>query len=147
MTTPNYVQLVPGIYKNSVSGLVTTWDIRMKRPNAGDYLTPEVIHTIELTMRDYLRDRFGDYRFLGVFPMGDQTGFYVLTRFVDSTKIYETIIEYIFDLRKYDLIEVTEKICGNCELLNIDLKDTQKELNAYLSRYLSRYHSATNYTD
>lgn len=39
--------LVPGMYLSRKDGDVLTWDIRMKTPNKGSYLSPACAHTIE----------------------------------------------------------------------------------------------------
>lgn len=36
----DHTTLLPGIYLSRCDGVVITWDIRMKRPNQGDYLSP-----------------------------------------------------------------------------------------------------------
>lgn len=38
--------LVPGMYLSRKDGDVLTWDIRMKTPNKGSYLSPACAHTI-----------------------------------------------------------------------------------------------------
>ena len=40
--------LVPGMYLSRKDGDVLTWDIRMKTPNKGSYLSPACAHTIDL---------------------------------------------------------------------------------------------------
>lgn len=136
--------LQPGIYKHSVSGLVTTWDIRVKFPNSGDYLRPATIHTIEHTMASYLRERFGNYRIVGIFPMGCQTGFYVLTRFIDKNMIHEAITDYIMDLqRRLSVPGATRKQCGQYELQ--DLKGAKSDMLNYYDRFLRYKNSAGKY--
>jgi len=58
---------------------VTTFDIRMKRPNAEPAIHPNAMHTIEHVVATYLRNsRFRDHVvYWG--PMGCLTGFYFLT--------------------------------------------------------------------
>ena len=61
--------LVPGMYLSRKDGDVLTWDIRMKTPNKGSYLSPACAHTIEhlfATYADVL-----PYRFLSVDPRPD----------------------------------------------------------------------------
>lgn len=140
----DHTTLLPGIYKHSSSGFVDTWDIRMKKPNNGDYLSPAAIHTIEHTMATYLRERYGNYRIVGIFPMGCQTGFYVLTRFIDKRKIFEAIVDYIMNLQRLKVIPgATEKQCGQYELQS--LEGAKRVTLEYYSKWLKYQDSAENY--
>lgn len=137
--------LTPGIYKHSVSGLVVTWDVRIKSPNKGNYLAPAVIHTIEHTLATYLRKRYGNYRIVGIFPMGCQTGFYVLTRLIDSHMIHEAIIDYILNLQRLSTVPgATERQCG--QYLFQDLAGAKHSMLAYYDDYLKYQNSAMKYT-
>ena len=39
--------LTPGMYTSRVDGDITTYDVRMFYPNAGEYLYPAAAHTFE----------------------------------------------------------------------------------------------------
>ena len=45
--TVNHDTLQKGMYISRIDGDVVTYDIRMKRPNMGDYLTNGALHTFE----------------------------------------------------------------------------------------------------
>ena len=45
--TVNHDTLEKGMYVSRVDGDVVTYDIRMKKPNAGDYLTTGQAHSLE----------------------------------------------------------------------------------------------------
>ena len=78
--TVNHDQLKKGMYISRVDGDVVTYDIRMKVPNGGDYLTDGAMHTVEHLFATFARNsEFGD-RVLYVGPMGCRTGFYLLLR-------------------------------------------------------------------
>lgn len=140
----DHTKLTPGIYKHSVSGFVTTWDIRIKTPNSDDYLNPAVIHTIEHTMANYLRMKYGDYRIVGIFPMGCQTGFYVLTRFINRREIYKAITAYIDSLSVTTFVPgATIEQCGNYKLQ--DLIGAQRVMRYYLRKWLILYEAARDY--
>ena len=50
-----------GMYTSRVDGDVVTYDIRMKKPNQGDYLAVPALHTIEHLFATFARSsRFGD---------------------------------------------------------------------------------------
>ena len=44
----DHTRLERGMYLSRQDGDVLTWDIRMKKPNQGDYLTTAAAHTLEL---------------------------------------------------------------------------------------------------
>lgn len=72
--------LEPGMYVSRVDGDVVTYDIRMKKPNAGDYLSTGAAHTLEHLLATLARNstRGGEIVYVG--PMGCRTGFYFLAR-------------------------------------------------------------------
>ena len=43
----DHTRLERGMYLSRQDGDVLTWDIRMKKPNQGDYLTTAAAHTLE----------------------------------------------------------------------------------------------------
>ena len=44
------------MYLSRQDGDVLTWDIRMKKPNQGDYLTTAAAHTLEHLFATYARN-------------------------------------------------------------------------------------------
>ena len=76
----NHDLLEKGVYISRVDGDVVTYDIRMKRPNLGDYLSNGQLHTFEHLFATYARNTpfSGDVIYVG--PMGCRTGFYFLVR-------------------------------------------------------------------
>lgn len=78
--TVNHDVLEKGMYVSRIDGDVVTYDVRMKRPNGGDYLNMSAAHTIEHLFATYARNsRFGG-GIIYVGPMGCRTGFYLLVR-------------------------------------------------------------------
>lgn len=78
--TVNHDTLEKGMYISRKDGDVITYDIRMKKPNGGDYLSTGCLHTIEHLFATYTRNsRFSD-SVVYVGPMGCRTGFYILLR-------------------------------------------------------------------
>ncbi len=78
--TVNHDLLEKGMYISRIDGDVITYDIRMKTPNGGEYLTPGAAHTIEHLFATYARNSQAGEKVLYVGPMGCRTGFYLLTR-------------------------------------------------------------------
>ena len=81
--TINHLTLVPGVYvsrKDSVGdSVVTTFDLRVTRPNAEPVMNTAEVHTIEHLAATFLRNHpdFGS-RIVYFGPMGCRTGFYLL---------------------------------------------------------------------
>lgn len=73
-------KLKKGMYISRVDGDVVTYDIRMKIPNGGDYLSASAAHTIEHLFATFARNGALSDRVLYVGPMGCRTGFYLLLR-------------------------------------------------------------------
>lgn len=78
--TVNHDKLEKGMYVSRIDGDVVTYDIRMKKPNCGDYLTDKGLHTIEHLFATYARNSSLTDSVIYVGPMGCRTGFYLLLR-------------------------------------------------------------------
>lgn len=76
----DHTRLDRGIYLSRQDGDVLTWDIRMKKPNQGDYLSTGAAHTLEHLFATYARNSQYQDGVIYVGPMGCRTGFYLLTR-------------------------------------------------------------------
>ena len=81
--TIDHLRLLPGLYvsrKDSVGKeIVTTFDLRLTRPNAEPVMNTAEVHTIEHLAATFLRNHphWGE-RVLYFGPMGCRTGFYLL---------------------------------------------------------------------
>ena len=81
--TIHHLKLLPGVYvsrKDRVGDqVITTFDIRMTRPNYEPVMNTAEVHTIEHLAATWLRnnDEWKD-RVLYFGPMGCRTGFYLL---------------------------------------------------------------------
>ena len=78
--TVNHDRLEKGMYVSRVDGDVVTYDIRMKKPNAGDYLNVSAMHTFEHLFATCARNSAVGESVVYVGPMGCRTGFYLLLR-------------------------------------------------------------------
>ena len=72
--------LEKGIYVSRVDGDAITYDIRMKKPNGGDYLSTGAMHTFEHLFATYARNSKYSDSVIYVGPMGCRTGFYLVIR-------------------------------------------------------------------
>ena len=78
--TINHDTLEKGMYISRIDGDVVTYDIRMKKPNGGDYFQMAAAHTLEHLFATYARNSKHGDKIVYVGPMGCRTGFYLLTR-------------------------------------------------------------------
>lgn len=78
--TVNHDTLEKGMYISRIDGDVVTYDIRMKKPNGGDYLHMSAAHTLEHLFATYARNSVLGENVIYVGPMGCRTGFYLLVR-------------------------------------------------------------------
>lgn len=73
-------KLEKGMYISRTDGDVVTYDIRMKKPNGGDYLSYGALHTFEHLFATFVRNSAVSDQVIYVGPMGCRTGFYFLLR-------------------------------------------------------------------
>ena len=78
--TVNHDKLQKGMYISRIDGDVVTYDIRMKKPNGGDYLGNGELHTFEHLFATYARSSEYADQVIYVGPMGCRTGFYLILR-------------------------------------------------------------------
>ena len=89
--TVDHTVLKKGMYISRVDGDCVTYDIRMKLPNKGDYLSTPAAHTIEHLFATFARNsRFCD-NVIYVGPMGCRTGFYFITLDTLSERMAMTV--------------------------------------------------------
>lgn len=109
-------KLEKGVYIYRRDGDVITYDVRMKKPNGGDYLSNGVIHTFEHLLSTSARgSRFGE-SVLYVGPMGCRTGFFFLLRDrVSGSEALELIREAFAFVRDFEgtIPGSRRKECGN----------------------------------
>ena len=127
----DHTKLERGMYLSRRDGDVVTYDIRMKRPNGGDYLAVPAAHTIEHLFATYARNSAVKEQVVYVGPMGCRTGFYLLLRdrvsFEEAIRLAQDSMAFIAAYEGE--IPGTNKIeCGN--YLEHDLAGAKKEAAA-----------------
>ncbi len=120
-------KLQKGLYAMTDANGITTFDLRFKTPNAGDYITPKALHTIEHLLATVLRNgRCGD-KIVYFGPMGCRTGFYLLTVRLSREEVLALLKESIPAALAMDTVPgSTRKECGN--YLEHDPEGAKKEL-------------------
>ena len=89
----DHTRLDRGMYLSRQDGDVLTWDIRMKKPNHGDYLSTGSAHTLEHLFATYARNSQYKDGVIYVGPMGCRTGFYLLTRGLTPAEALSLTVE------------------------------------------------------
>lgn len=129
--TVNHDILERGMYLSRVDGDCVTYDIRMKKPNGGEYLENAAMHTIEHLFATYARNSAVGQEILYVGPMGCRTGFYLLVRDkVSHPQAIELVYEAMEFIAAYEgeIPGTTSIECGN--YLEHDLNGAKKEAAA-----------------
>ena len=124
--TVNHDTLEKGMYISRIDGDVVTYDIRMKKPNAGDYFSMSAAHTFEHLFATFTRNSAFGKQIVYVGPMGCRTGFYLLVRdTLSHTQAIELVRESMAFIRDYtgEIPGNTKKECGN--YLDHDLAGAQ----------------------
>ncbi len=127
----NHDLLDTGLYKCGISHGVTTWDLRSKKPNGGDYISPAAIHTVEHLIATVLRnsERGGDIIYFG--PMGCRTGYYLLTVNMDFGDVLTLLRNAFEQALAFDEVPGNKREeCGN--YLEHDLDGAKRECKNYL---------------
>ena len=136
--TVNHLKLIPGVYvsRRDIAGdsHVTTFDIRMTRPNFEPVMNTAEVHTIEHLGATFLRNhRLYKDKVLYFGPMGCRTGFYLLLAGNYTSKdIVGLIIEMFEFIRDFhdEVPGASPKDCGNYLDMNLGMA------NYLASRYL-----------
>ena len=128
----NHDALSVGLYAQTDANGVTTFDLRMKKPNAGDYISPKALHTVEHLMATALRNSRVKENIIYFGPMGCRTGFYLLTVRMTYEEVLALLKESIPVALALDEIPGSRREeCGN--YLEHDLDGAKEELRAYLA--------------
>ncbi|MBQ7095644.1 MAG: S-ribosylhomocysteine lyase [Clostridia bacterium] len=126
--TVDHNKLEKGMYISRVDGDVVTYDIRMRKPNGGDYLQNGAMHTFEHLFATFARNSAFENQVVYVGPMGCRTGFYLLLR---DTVSHKDAIELVKDSFAFAahfegaIPGVGKKECGN--YLEHDLEGAKKD--------------------
>ncbi len=137
--TVNHDKLETGMYLSRMDGDVVTYDIRMKKPNGGDYLGNGELHTIEHLFATYARNSAVSDGVIYVGPMGCRTGFYLLVRdrvsHRQAISLVQDSFRFIADFEG-EIPGSKKEECGN--YLEHDLakaKETAEKMLVVLEKY------------
>jgi S-ribosylhomocysteine lyase len=111
----DHLKIGPGIYVSRTDGDIVTYDLRMKKPNAGSCLENGALHTIEHLFATYARSSELSDKVVYVGPMGCRTGFYLLVRDLPRAGAIELVRRSFAFIAAYEgpIPGASEAECGN----------------------------------
>lgn len=134
----NHDKISEGIYVSRIDGDVTTYDMRMRKPNMGDYIDNLTIHSLEHMFATYVRNSKYSDNIIYFGPMGCQTGFYLLTRDLENDTVLTLVKDVLNKIINHngEIFGNTREECGNFRNLNLDAAklESQRYLNALNSK-------------
>lgn len=127
--TVDHLNLLPGIYVSRkdvlTDDVITTFDLRITRPNFEPVMNTAEMHAIEHLAATYLRNH-KEYGKKTIYfgPMGCRTGFYLLLRGdYESKDIVGLIVELFGFIRDHEgeIPGQSPRDCGNYQDMNLDM--------------------------
>lgn len=112
----------PGIYLSRRDGDCDSYDLRFKKPNAGEYLSNIELHSVEHMFATIARNsRIGD-KVIYFGPMGCRTGFYLVVRSLPADIVKEVVREILVQImeKETEMYGASEIECGNYKELSLD---------------------------
>lgn len=130
--------ITPGMYISRIDGDITTYDLRTRKPNAGDYMDNVTMHSVEHMFATYVRNsEIGD-RVIYFGPMGCRTGFYLLVRDTEPQQVLHYVKKCLEKIVAHTegMFGQSRKECGNYRELSLDAAKAEAArylaaLNAY----------------
>lgn len=133
--TVDHLRLVPGVYVSRVDQVagnpITTFDLRMTRPNKEPVMNTAEVHTIEHLAATFLRNH-AEYTDKTIYfgPMGCRTGFYLILAGSYKSKDIVPLLKEMYTFMAEFEGEVpgaAAKDCGN-----------YLDMNLPMAKYLSK---------
>ena len=134
----DHTRIIPGIFESRVDTLgdetVTTFDVRLKKPNAEPSIDPAAMHTMEHIVATYLRNHpYWKDQLIYWGPMGCLTGFYIIVKGRPAASdMYPIILEAFRHMSAYEgeVPGATPQNCG--KYLMHDLPMAKWEAKRYV---------------
>ncbi len=130
----DHTKIVEGVYISRIDGDITTFDMRTRKPNCGDYMDNITMHTFEHMFATFVRNSeiSADVIYFG--PMGCQTGFYLLVRNANNPQVINIIRDILGKIINHtgEVFGASEIECGNYR--SLDLSSAQAEARRYLEK-------------
>lgn len=129
----NHNILEPGFYISREDDNVITYDLRTRKPNAGDYMSNATMHSLEHMFATFARNSKVSDKVVYFGPMGCQTGFYFLVKDLTPSEVFELTKKILEGILAYEgpVFGASAIECGN--YLNLDLELAKEEARKYLA--------------
>ena len=136
-----------GIYVSRIDGDITSYDLRTRKPNAGDYMDNVTMHSVEHMFATYVRNSSIGERVIYFGPMGCRTGFYLLVRDAENAEVLAVVKETLRKIIDHvgEVFGKSRVECGN--YLELDIECAKKEAARYLSALEAREQSFSYRTE
>ncbi len=133
------------VYISRIDGDITTYDIRMRKPNSDNLMPNAAIHSFEHLFATFMRNGILSDQIIYVGPMGCQTGFYLLVRDADNKAVLDEIKRVLDEIANYkgEMPGNSEIECGNYK--NLDAGIASKEAAEYLEKIKNETENDLNY--
>lgn len=129
--TVDHDLLEEGMYISRVDADITTFDMRCRKPNMGDYMDNITMHSVEHMFATLVRNSAIGENVIYFGPMGCRTGFYLLTRDVEPDVVFEETKSVLRNILNEDkMYGQSRRECGN--YLELDLDKAKVECKRYL---------------
>lgn len=124
----DHTKIIPGIFTSRVDTLgdekVTTYDVRVTKPNVEPAVDVAAMHTLEHIIATYLRNNEewkNEIIYWG--PMGCLTGFYLIMKGNRMPKeIHKLLVDAFRSVAEYDEVPGSEAVnCGNYLMHNLPM--------------------------
>lgn len=129
----NHDILTPGLYISRVDGDCVTYDLRMKAPNKGDYLSQGALHTLEHLVATHVRNSQYGRGVIYFGPMGCRTGCYLVMRDCITPAEVIAMLQAAFQFTadfEGEIPGAKQRECGNYR--EHDLADAKVEAARYV---------------
>jgi len=136
----NHNILEPGFYISREDGDIITYDLRTRKPNAGDYMSNSAMHSVEHMFATCIRNSKITDKVVYFGPMGCQTGFYLVVRQVEPKEVFDVTKQVLEQILDYDgpVFGASAIECGHYENLSLD------EAKAECRKYFDVINNQTN---
>ena len=130
----NHDKITEGIYVSRIDGDIITYDMRMRKPNMGDYIDNITMHSLEHMFATYIRNSALGEKTIYFGPMGCQTGFYLLMRDVTNEETLAAVKDVLEKIINHEgeIFGNTREECGNYR--NLDCSLAANEAAQYLAK-------------
>lgn len=133
------------IYISRIDGDITTYDVRMRKPNTGDVMSNALMHSFEHLFATFMRNGRLSESVVYVGPMGCKTGFYLLVRDANNKAVLDEVKRVLAEIVSYEgeMPGMSEIECGNYR--NLDCNLARNEAKTYLEKIKSETENDLEY--